>query len=203
MDMIIVLDFGGQYCHLTARRIRDLGVYSEILPYDVDLSRIKEYNPKGIILSGGPSSVYEKGEPKLKKDFYDYIKSKRIPLLGICYGHHLIVYQLGGKIRSHKNKEYGKTIMYKREDDDLLKGLNDEEVVWMSHGDQVEELPKGFKILAETNSCPIAAYANKQENIYGVQFHPEVTNTAKGNIILSNFLIPILFCILRFYIKNY
>ncbi len=194
MDTIIVLDFGGQYCHLIARRIRDLGVYSEILAYDVEISKIKEKKPKGVILSGGPGSVYRKGDPILGEKFYNYIKDENIPLLGICYGHHLIIHQLGGIIEPHEKKEYGKTILHKLKDNHLLNGLNDEEIVWMSHGDQVKKLPHGFEVLAETNNCPIAAYANENKKIYGVQFHPEVSNTPKGNLILGNFLFNIAKC---------
>jgi len=203
MDTIIVLDFGGQYCHLIARRIRDLGVYSEILPYDIEISKIKEKEPKGVILSGGPGSVYRTGDPILRERFYSYIKDENIPLLGICYGHHLIAHQLGGIIEPHEKKEYGKTILYKLKDDHLLNGLSDEEVVWMSHGDQVKKLPHGFEVLAETNNCPIAAYANEKENIYGVQFHPEVVNTPKGNMIFQNFLFNITKCKQEWKLENW
>jgi len=191
MDTIVVLDFGGQYCHLIARRIRDLGVYSEILPFDIDINKLKNKGPKAIILSGGPSSVYEEGSPQLPKEFYDYIKNKRIPILGICYGLHLIIHQLGGEIQSHAEKEYGKTELEVVNPNLLFESLNKKEIVWMSHGDQVKEMPKGFKILAKTKTCPIAAYSNEELQIYGVQFHPEVVHTPKGNIILDNFITQI------------
>ena len=177
MDTIIILDFGGQYCHLIARRIRDLGVYSEILPFDVEIEQIRWKQPKGIILSGGPDSVYEEGSPQLSKEFYDYIFDNNIPVLGICYGLHLIIHQLNGKIEPHDHKEYGKTEIEIVESSKLLDSLNKNEVVWMSHGDQIKEMPKGFKILARTKTCPIAAFSNDAKKLYGVQFHPEVVNT--------------------------
>jgi GMP synthase (glutamine-hydrolysing) len=188
MDTIVVLDFGGQYCHLIARRIRDLGVYSEILPYDIDLETIKTIKPKGIILSGGPDSVYENGSPQLTMDFYKYISEEKIPVLGICYGHHLIVHQLNGRIEPHDLKEYGQADLKIIEHIGLFEGFNEKETVWMSHGDQVKELPEGFVILASTETCPIASYANYQKNLFGVQFHPEVSHTPKGNVVLENFI---------------
>ena len=192
MDTIIVLDFGGQYCHLIARRVRELGVYSEILPFDIDINKIKKIAPKGIILSGGPSSVYEEGSPQLSDEFYTYISEEKIPVLGICYGLHLLIHQLGGKIEAHNSKEYGKTKLNIINSNILLDSLEKEEVVWMSHGDQVKEMPDGFEILAETETCPIAVYGNTEKQIYGVQFHPEVVHTAKGNQVLDNFISKII-----------
>lgn len=191
MNVILVIDFGGQYCHLIARRIREIGVYAEILPYNTNLENIKQFSPKGIILSGGPDSVYQPNSPKLKGDILHYILEGRIPILGICYGHHLIIQQLGGKIEPHENKEYGKTRIRVIDAGSLLHSLNTEEVVWMSHGDQVKKLPKGFEITAETDTTPIAAYRNKTLNIFGVQFHPEVVHTPKGSVILENFVLRI------------
>jgi len=188
MQKIIILDFGGQYCHLIARRVRDLGVYSEIVPYDLPIQQLKALNPKGIILSGGPSSVYEDESPQLTNEFFNYIKESKIPVLGICYGFHLIIHQLGGNIEAQEEKEYGRTELEIIEPNLLLNFLNDRETVWMSHGDQVKTMPKGFKILAKTSTCPIAAYANEEQLIYGVQFHPEVAHTPKGNVILDNFI---------------
>jgi len=188
MDTIVVLDFGGQYCHLIARRIRDFGVFSEILPYDIDLETIKTIKPKGIILSGGPDSVYENGSPQLTMDFYKYISEEKIPVLGICYGHHLIAHQLNGRIEPHDLKEYGQSDLNIIEHIGLFEGFNEKETVWMSHGDHVKELPEGFNILASTETCPIASYANYQKNLFGVQFHPEVTYTPKGNVVLENFI---------------
>ena len=188
MDTIIVLDFGGQYCHLIARRVRELGAYSEILPFDIDINKLKKIAPKGIILSGGPSSVYKEGSPQLSDEFYTYISEEKIPVLGICYGLHLLIHQLGGSIEAHDEKEYGKTELEIIEPDLLLYSLNEREIVWMSHGDQVKKMPIGFKTLAKTSTCPIAAYANEEQLIFGVQFHPEVAHTPKGNVILDNFI---------------
>lgn len=194
MDTIIVLDFGGQYCHLIARRIRDLGVYSEILPYDVSLEKLLEKNPKGIILSGGPNSVYEQDSPQISKSFIEGLLEKEIPILGICYGLHLLVHQLGGTIEPHEEKEYGRTELEILNPNLLFRDVDNREIVWMSHGDQVKLLPVGFETLARTETCPIAAYGNETLKLYGVQFHPEVVHTPKGNTILHNFAIKIAKC---------
>ena len=188
MDKICILDMGSQYTHLIARRIREHGVYSEILPNDVSINELKQHNPIGIILSGGPSSVYEENSPQLTEDFFTYTSNKKIPVLGICYGFHLIIHQLGGKIKPFSNKEYGKTKLEILQPAQLLNSLEKEEIVWMSHGDQAESMPKGFEVLAKTDTCPIAAYANEDLKLYGVQFHPEVIHTKKGDVILENFI---------------
>lgn len=188
MDKICIIDMGSQYTHLIARRIRELGVYSEILPNNIEIGNLKEYSPVGIILSGGPSSVYEDNSPHLTDDFFRYINDNNIPVLGICYGLHLIIHQLGGKIKPFSKKEYGKTELNILNPGKLLDSLNEKEVVWMSHGDQVEKMPQGFKILAKTATCPIAAYVNEDLKLYGVQFHPEVAHTQKGIKILENFI---------------
>ncbi len=188
MDKILIIDLGSQTAHLITRRIRDIGVYSEILPYNVPLEKIKAINPKGIILSGGPSSVYDSGSPQLPMEFYKYVSDEKIPVLGICYGHHLIAHQKKGKIESHDFKEYGQSDLNVSIDTGLLEGFNSIETVWMSHGDQIKELPDGFRVLASTSTCPIASFANYQENLFGVQFHPEVGHTPKGNVVLENFV---------------
>ncbi len=203
MDTIIVIDFGGQYTHLITRRIRDLGVYAEILPFDVGIERIKQIVPKGIVFSGGPGSVYEENGPGLPKEFFHYTFEKRIPVLGICYGHHLIMHLQGGKIEPKETKEYGKTILTIVEPNLLLDSLEDEEIVWMSHGDQITEMVKGFKIYAKTETCPIAAYGNEEKKLFGVQFHPEVSNTPKGNIILENFVFKIAECKKEWKLENW
>lgn len=203
MDIIIVLDFGGQYSHLIARRIRDLGVYSEIFPFDVNLEMIKKVQPKGIIFSGGPSSIYEKNSPKVNDKFFELIQKEKIPILGICYGFHLIAHQLGGKIEPKDNKEFGKTNLKIIENDLLFESLEKEEIVWMSHGDQIIKLPDGFEVYAKTENCPIAAYGNEEYKLYGVQFHPEVTNTPKGNIILENFVFKIAKCKKEWKLKDW
>jgi len=194
MDIIIVLDFGGQYAHLITRRIRDLGVYAEIYPYDVDLEKIKRIKPKAIIFSGGPGSVYEENSPKVSKQFLEYTIENRIPVLGICYGHHLIMQLQGGKIKLKAKKEYGRTNILILEPNLIFDSLEKEEIVWMSHGDQITELAAGFKVYAITETCPIAAYGNQNKLLFGVQFHPEVSNTPKGNIIIENFIYKIADC---------
>ena len=182
--MLVVINYGGQYCHLISRRIRDLGVYAEILPYDVSIESIRKLKPAGIILSGGPSSVYEKNAPISKKE----ILSLGMPVLGICYGQQLIGKQLAGKVVPNKIKEYGKKVLTIKGKSPLFQNLNKKQIVWMSHGDAVESLPEGFITLASTDSCKNAAIGSLQKNIYGVQFHPEVTHTKNGMKILKNFL---------------
>ncbi|MFX0074005.1 MAG: glutamine-hydrolyzing GMP synthase [Candidatus Hermodarchaeota archaeon] len=188
MDKICILDMGSQYTHLIARRIREQGVYSEILPNDISINELRRYDPVGIVLSGGPSSVYEDNSPQLTEGFFTYTTKEQIPVLGICYGFHLIIHQLGGKIKPFAHKEYGKTKLELVQRNKLLDSLEKEEIVWMSHGDQVESMPEGFEIVGKTNTCPIAAYANENLKLYGVQFHPEVVHTKKGVIILRNFI---------------
>ena len=185
--MILVLNFGGQYCHLICRRIRDLGVYSEIKPFNVSVNEIKKLNPNGIILSGGPSSVYGKNAPKSDKKILEL----GIPVLGICYGQQLIAKQLNAKVEPGKIKEYGKKNARIINKKSLLKNLNNKEQVWMSHGDSVTKLPKGFKALASTDTCKNASFGNDEKKIYGVQFHPEVAHTMKGNQVLKNFVFGI------------
>jgi GMP synthase (glutamine-hydrolysing) len=182
---------GGQYTHLITRRIRDLGVYSEILPYDVDLEILKKRSPKAIILSGGPGSVYEKDDPKLPPDFYLFTSKYKIPVLGICYGHHLIMHQMGGNVESKEKKEYGKSNLIIVKSNLLFDSLEKEQLVWMSHGDQIIKIAEGFEVYANTETCPVAAYGNKEKQLYGVQFHPEVSNTPNGNKILENFVFKI------------
>lgn len=186
---ILVLDFGGQYTHLIARRVRELGVYSEILPFDAPLERIRKLSPEGIILSGGPASVYEDNAPSVDKALF----SLGTPILGICYGHQLIAKLFGGKVEKQEMKEYGRKEIEIANKEDLFAGLEDKETVWMSHGDQVKELPNLFEAIASSESCPLAASRGKAKEdgkycIYSVQFHPEVIHTPKGNQILENFI---------------
>jgi len=166
--------------------VRDLGVYSEIKPYDISVSEIKKLKPKGIILSGGPGSVYEKNAPLLDKQIFDL----GIPVLGICYGHQIIGKYFGKTLPS-KIKEYGKKVLDVRDNGNLLKKLSKKEQVWMSHGDLVAELPEDFKILAKTDTCPIAAFENNEKKLYGIQFHAEVIHTPKGDQILKNFVFDV------------
>jgi len=185
--MILILNFGGQYAHLEARRVREFNVYSEILPCDVSLKEIGKLKPDGIILSGGPASVYEHNAPTMDKK----ILGLGIPILGICYGLQLIGKFAGGEVLGGKLKEFGKKTLYVRKHGKLLKGLSKKEQVWMSHGDLVTKLPKDFDILASTDTCKIAAFENNARKLYGVQFHPEVAHTLKGSEILKNFVFGI------------
>ncbi len=203
MDRVIILDFGGQYSHLIARRIRDLNVYSEVFPYNIDLKKIENIKLKAIILSGGPNSVYSKNSPKLSKKFFEFMQEKNMAILGICYGHHLIIHHLGGKIEPREKKEYGKTILHILEHKGFFESLRDEEIVWMSHLDQVINLPLGFQVLAKTDNCSIAAYGNEELKIYGVQFHPEVKHTVNGDKILSNFLFNVAKCKKEWKLENW
>ncbi len=182
MPQVIVINFGSQVVHLITRRIRELGVSSEILPYDVSAAEIKKLNPKGIILSGGPASVYEKNSPIPDRNIFGL----GIPILGICYGLQLIGKEYG-KVLPGKLKDYGKKELKVKKSGKLMNKLNAKEQIWMSHGDLVVSLPKGFEILGSTDTCKIAAVENDKMKIYGVQFHPEVAHTPKGMQILSNF----------------
>ncbi len=189
-EVVVVLDFGGQYTHLIARRVREQGVYSEILPYDVELSTLMSFNPKGVILSGGPASVYTEDAPRCDKRVLEL----GIPVLGICYGHQLIAFLMGGEVGRGKKREYGRVTLYVDDENDLFKGFGKREVVWMSHGDQVLRLPPGFKVLAHTDYTPIASYKHEKRPIYGVQFHPEVSHTEKGWLLFRNFLYRVCKC---------
>src|SRR3989338_2188097 len=180
--MILVFDMGGQYCHLIARRIRALGVYAEIVLPAIKAEEVRNKKPEGIILSGGPKSVYEKDAFTIDKR----ILEMGVPVLGICYGHQLIAHLLGGKIET-ASKEYGKETLSARESR-ILKGLGKKEQVWASHGDSVISAPSGFKIVGGTEECGIAAFENNKKRIYGLQFHPEVQHTTNGTTILKNFL---------------
>ncbi|MBW2976276.1 glutamine-hydrolyzing GMP synthase [Candidatus Woesearchaeota archaeon] len=186
MTQIIIINFGSQVAHLITRRVRELGVYSEIKPCDIKADEIKRLKPKGIILSGGPASVYEKNSPQIGRD----ILTLGIPVLGICYGLQLIGKHYG-KVFPGKLKEYGKKELHVKKQGRLLKELNAEEQVWMSHGDLVNSLPQDFEILAITETCPTAAVENSRKELYGVQFHPEVAHTPKGMQILKNFVFDI------------
>ncbi len=184
-DKIIVLDFGSQYNQLIARRIREFGVYSELHPHTLSLREIKDLgNVKGIILSGGPNSVYDENSFFCDKE----IMSGEIPLLGICYGMQLIHHTLGGSVKPSNKKEYGRAMIEVETDNDFFKGLPTNQTVWMSHGDQVDELAAGFKRLASSDTCFNAASTCADKNIYTVQFHPEVTNSEYGNEMLKNFV---------------
>lgn len=189
-DLIVVLDFGAQYSMLIARRVRECNVYCEILPFDTPVSELKKRNVKGIILSGGPSSVYEKGAPHPDPEL---LKSG-IPILGICYGLQLIGINLCGEVKYENKREYGKAQLVIDDEVDLFAGLPHEIQTWMSHGDSVVKLPPGFKSLAHTENTPNAAIGNHESKIYGVQFHPEVAHTPQGLEIIKNFVYIICDC---------
>ena len=186
MDKIIVLDFGSQYNQLIARRVRELGVYSEIVPYNKEIDYFKDDSIKGIILSGGPNSVYDEGAPHIEKTLFNL----GIPILGICYGMQITQYLFNGKISPSANREYGKSTLNIVKDSKLTKGLNNTSTVWMSHGDHVDELSNDFYELGNTDSC-IAIAKHKNLEIYNLQFHPEVTHTTFGKEIISNFTLDI------------
>ncbi len=181
-EKVVVLDFGGQYAHLIANRIRRLGVYSEILPCDVEVSKLDGY--KGIIFSGGPHSVLDDGCPICDRKLLEL----NIPVLGLCYGHQLIAKMLGGNISRGEHREYGRATLEVKEKVPLFSGLGTREQIWMSHGDAVEVLPAGFRILGSTSDCETAAVGDENRLIFGLQFHPEVTDTPNGMKILRNFL---------------
>jgi len=195
---ILILDFGSQYTQLIARRIRELGVYCELLPYDVKPYFIENFNPSGIILSGGPDTVNDIGSARAPNIIFEM----EIPILGICYGMQILAVQLGGEARNSQKSEFGFAKIRARNHSKLLNGINDEinsdgqELldVWMSHGIEVTKLPLNFKLIASTENCPIAGIAHKEKNYFGLQFHPEVTHTKQGVQILERFVIDICKC---------
>lgn len=180
---VLVLDFGGQYNQLIARRVREQGVYCDLLPCDMSLEKIKEYNPIGIIFTGGPNSVYEDKSPKVDKGIF----SLGIPVLGICYGCQLTAYLLGGTVERASSSEYGKAEVWYAKSP-LTLNMPDNAVCWMSHTDRITKLPEGFETLAHSDNCPYAAFGDEKRKIYGVQFHPEVNHTEYGTQLLKNFL---------------
>jgi len=194
LNTILILDFGGQYCHLIGRRVRENRVYSEIVPCDITPKEIKTLNAKldvkGIILSGGPSSVYDQNAPKCDPR----ILGLGIPILGICYGHQLIAYLSNGKVQPGEKREYGITYVEIDTPVDVLEGLSQKEIVWMSHGDTVYGLPDEYEVLAHTENCPIAAFKHKEKPIYGLQWHPEVSHTEMGMQMLKNFIFRVCAC---------
>ena len=183
-ECVVILDFGSQYGHLIARRVRELGVYSVVLPHGAPLAEIMAHRPRGIILSGGPASVYEPDAPRCDPGLWQ----AGVPVLGICYGMQLMVQALGGRVARAGRREYGPATLHVDRPGDLLHGLGDRVEVWMSHGDRVEELPPGFAVLAHTDHSPYAAIAGGGGRWLGVQFHPEVAHTPRGRDILANFL---------------
>jgi GMP synthase (glutamine-hydrolysing) len=186
-ERVVILDFGSQYTQLIARRIREKKVYAEIIPYFYPIEDIRSEKPAAIILSGGPSSLYEKDSPRISREIFQL----GIPVLGICYGLYVVVDAFKGKIEGAESKEYGRAVVNISGDSDLFDGLSSQEQVWMSHGDKVMSLPGSFEVIASSENAEIAAIQNREQNIYGVQFHPEVYHTINGEKILENFLFKI------------
>jgi len=186
-EKIIILDFGGQYTQLIARRIREHKVFCEIYPFNLGYENILGLNPDAIILSGSPMSIYEKNSPHIDKK----ILETGVPVLGICYGLCIIADHFNGSVAKAGKREYGRAILTVKDDSDLFKDVSKETIVWMSHGDQVTEAPENFEIIAYTENSPVAAMRNKRKKLYGVQFHPEVIHTEEGNKILGNFLFEV------------
>ena len=186
--MILVVDFGGQYNQLIARRIRDLNIYCEVVPYNKALKELENRdNVEGIIFTGGPNSVYEESAPKIEKEIFD----KNIPILGLCYGMQIMAHELGGEVvNAPKEREFGKTEI-KTKAAEIFKNLSEKETVWMSHVDRVEKVPEGFEVIAHSKNCPVAAMANEEKKLYALQFHPEVNHSVHGKEMLENFAVNI------------
>ena len=184
---VVVLDFGSQYNQLIARRVRELGIYSRIFPFNLPVERLRSFSPRAIILTGGPASVHLPRSPRPHPEIFHL----GIPVLGICYGMQVMAEMLGGKVVPADKREYGRTPLYVKERDEILKNWKREEIVWMSHGDRVEVLPPGFKSFASTPHSPHAVIGDVRRKLYGVQFHPEVVHTPRGKVLFSNFLLRI------------
>ena len=191
-DRILILDFGSQYTQLIARRIREAQVYSQIVPCTASLTTIKAYRPNGIVLSGGPASVYDRGAPSVPSPLFDM----GVPILGVCYGMQLVTHLLDGKVAGATHREYGRANLVVDDGSDLFKGVNAPSTVWMSHGDRIEKMPRCFQAIAHTENSPVAAMklAADRRRIYCLQFHPEVAHTADGTKILRNFVYDICGC---------
>jgi GMP synthase (glutamine-hydrolysing) len=189
-QMLIILDFGSQYSELIARRIRETQVYSEVLSYRTTAEQLRQLNPKGIILSGGPNSVYDTNAPQCDPEIWEM----GIPILGVCYGMQLMVQQLGGEVERAERGEYGKASLYIDDPTDLLTNVEDGTTMWMSHGDSVARFPEGFELLAHTDNTPCAAIADHDRKLYGVQFHPEVVHSIGGQALIRNFVYHICDC---------
>lgn len=190
-ELVIVLDFGGQYNQLVARRVRECNVYCEIYSYKTDLEKIKEMNPKGIILTGGPNSCYEADSPTYSKELFEL----GIPVLGLCYGAQLMQHVLGGKVERADVREYGKShLIVSKESSALFKGVPQESTCWMSHFDYISKIADGFEISSYTKDCPVASCENEAKKLYAIQFHPEVLHTEYGKNMLSNFVLDVCGC---------
>ncbi len=189
-EKILILDFGGQYNQLIARRVRECNVYSEVVPYNISINEIRQKNPKGIIFTGGPASVYESGSPKCDRTIFEL----GIPILGICYGMQLMVQTLGGNVERAEKREYGVINVFIDNSSLLFNEFDNKNEFLMSHTDYVEKLPEGFNNIGFTDTCPNAAIENKEKNLYGIQFHPEVNNSVNGTVVIKNFLYNICNC---------
>ena len=190
-ELVIVIDFGGQYNQLVARRVRECHVYCEIYSYKTDLAKIKEMNPKGIILTGGPNSCYEENSPTCSKELFEL----GIPVLGLCYGAQLMQHVLGGKVARADVREYGKTeVLVDKTSSKIFQGVSEKTTCWMSHFDTIFEVAEGFEITAHTADCPVAATENAEAGLYGIQYHPEVLHTVEGTKMLKNFVLGVCGC---------
>ena len=189
-ELVLVLDFGGQYNQLIARRVRECNVYCEVHPYNLSVEKIKEMNPKGIIFTGGPNSVYGENSPLCDREIFEL----GIPVLGICYGSQLMAHVLGGSVATAPVSEYGKTVVKIDTESKLFKDVHETTICWMSHTDYIEKAPENFKIIGKTPVCPVAAMECEEKNLYAVQFHPEVMHTVEGSKMLSNFVYNICEC---------
>ena len=183
-EKVIVIDFGGQYNQLVARRVRECNVYCEIYSYKTDIAKIKEMNPKGIILTGGPNSCYEADSPTCSRELFEL----GIPVLGLCYGAQLMMHVLGGKVEKAPVREYGKTEVFVDKTSPLFSDVNETTICWMSHFDYISKAAPDFRIIAHTADCPVAAAENQERNLYAIQFHPEVLHTQEGTKMLYNFV---------------
>ena len=189
-ETVAIIDFGGQYNQLIARRVRECSVYCEIHSYKTDIAEIKKLNPKGIILTGGPNSCYEDGAPTCEAELF----SLGVPVLGICYGAQLMTHVLGGKVEKAGFREYGRIEVSVDTGSPLFAGVNEKTVCWMSHNDYIAEPAPGFRICAFTEHCPVAAAENRDAGLYAVQFHPEVLHTQEGKTMLRNFVYGVCGC---------
>lgn len=198
-EMVLVVDFGGQYNQLIARRVRDCHVYCEVVPYNKALEAVKEKQPKGIIFTGGPNSVYAEGAPQIDPAIFE----QGIPVLGLCYGMQIMAHTLGGKVEAAEKREFGKTVTQFDTNAPIFKNLPQESVTWMSHVDYVAEMPNGFTNIAHTGDCPIAAMMNTEKNLYAMQYHPEVNHSEKGVDMLKNFLTEVCGCSESWTMANY
>ena len=198
-EMVIVVDFGGQYNQLIARRVRECNVYCEVVPFNKALAAIEEKQPKGIIFTGGPNSVYGDGAPQIERRIFEL----GIPVLGLCYGMQLMAHTLGGKVEAADKREFGKTETQFDTSAALFKDLPAQGIVWMSHVDYVAEMPEGFTAIAHTADCPVAAMANVEKKLYAMQYHPEVNHTDNGTAMLKNFLMEVCHCDADWTMANY